>query len=824
MESSILMILALVGLIILNVMGAGSAGASGDTIVFYVSPEGSDDWSGTLDKPNDSGTDGPFATVARARDAVREVIADGMAGDVEVLLRGGEHYIDETLTFDESDSGRDGFEVVYKAYPGEKPVLYAGRAITGWEPYEGDIYKAQVDEGWVFHTLAENGVRSVKARYPNEGYNQARPYLPDDESYQRFSFDPADFPEVADPSGLQVFIWPGGPHGHWNWFTDLIPVASVDEEKNVITLEERARYIIGAGGSRYYVQGAMELLDHPGEFFLDEETSTLYYWPRETPIDDQTITAPVTKRAVGFTGSSPDAPVHDIRFEGIEVAGTDFQKTFIRQHSDHGENQYPGEDGAIYLENAERIAITGCHIHNTGMHGVYLNRWAQENVISNNLIEDIGFSGVLLNHDWISTDLVNKANTVTNNYIHHTGRLVGHGTGIQIVQSAENTITHNLIHNTSRYAISLKAPRPGTLRGKVVLGIRVTEDNVSDFILTRNNLIAFNDMSRANMDSQDTGVIESWGVAYPGNVIDNNRIHNSDIPFSFGFGVYMDDASDGYIITNNIIHDLQRNETEGTLGGTFMIKGIGNRIENNIAAINAAEALIRTFAMADEANRELIFERNIAYQSGDIVYLFTNWADDRFTSADYNLFYNFGNRYRIIIQQRESYPHANPPFNLKRWVEILDGKYDQHSIVDEKPAFMDAEARDFRLRYDSPAHDLGFEEIDGASMGLTAGFPYADLSEPLNRLFISSDTDAHSATVRLAQGESAQLWLMARTVTGYVADLTDAEIAFISADETVASVDDSGAVTAKAPGVAEITASATQDGVTVETSVFVVVE
>ena len=40
---------------------------------FYVSPQGSDAWSGTLAEPNAQGTDRPFATLERARDAVRDL-------------------------------------------------------------------------------------------------------------------------------------------------------------------------------------------------------------------------------------------------------------------------------------------------------------------------------------------------------------------------------------------------------------------------------------------------------------------------------------------------------------------------------------------------------------------------------------------------------------------------------------------------------------------------------------------------------------------------------------------------------------------------------
>ena len=40
---------------------------------FYVSPSGNDKWSGKISGPTRSLRDGPFRTLARARDAVREL-------------------------------------------------------------------------------------------------------------------------------------------------------------------------------------------------------------------------------------------------------------------------------------------------------------------------------------------------------------------------------------------------------------------------------------------------------------------------------------------------------------------------------------------------------------------------------------------------------------------------------------------------------------------------------------------------------------------------------------------------------------------------------
>jgi hypothetical protein len=45
----------------------------------YVSPNGNDSWSGRLASPNRTRTDGPFATLERARDAIRALKRAGQA-------------------------------------------------------------------------------------------------------------------------------------------------------------------------------------------------------------------------------------------------------------------------------------------------------------------------------------------------------------------------------------------------------------------------------------------------------------------------------------------------------------------------------------------------------------------------------------------------------------------------------------------------------------------------------------------------------------------------------------------------------------------------
>lgn len=94
-----------------------------ETISLYVSPTGSDSNHGT--SPANA-----FKTIEKARDTIRQKkFNQDMQGDVVVYLRGGRYELDDTLVFDNRDSGSNGRYVVYKAYSNEIPVLCGGRRV-----------------------------------------------------------------------------------------------------------------------------------------------------------------------------------------------------------------------------------------------------------------------------------------------------------------------------------------------------------------------------------------------------------------------------------------------------------------------------------------------------------------------------------------------------------------------------------------------------------------------------------------------------------------------------------------------------------------------
>ena len=97
---------------------------------FHVSPSGSD-------ATGVAGTAvAPFASLERARDAIRALTAEQRAGGVTVYLHGGVHRRSTTFVLSAQDSGTESAPIVYAALPGATPILTSTREIPAaqWSP------------------------------------------------------------------------------------------------------------------------------------------------------------------------------------------------------------------------------------------------------------------------------------------------------------------------------------------------------------------------------------------------------------------------------------------------------------------------------------------------------------------------------------------------------------------------------------------------------------------------------------------------------------------------------------------------------------------
>ena len=129
-------------LICLLILTAGALAAPVDV---FVSTSGDDAWSGTLAAPNAGNTDGPFATLARARDEVRRLKAAGkLAQGATVHVRQGTYRLTEPVRLGAEDSGTPGAPVVWRAFEKEPATLAASLPVTGFGPWKGEILVADL--------------------------------------------------------------------------------------------------------------------------------------------------------------------------------------------------------------------------------------------------------------------------------------------------------------------------------------------------------------------------------------------------------------------------------------------------------------------------------------------------------------------------------------------------------------------------------------------------------------------------------------------------------------------------------------------------------
>ena len=658
--------------------------ASAARTILYVATNGRDEWSGRFAEPNSASSDGPFATPSRAQKAVRELVSKGLKGSITVYIREGRYFLSTPLAFGPGDSGTSEHAVTYAAYPGERPALVGGLRLTAWSRYRDAIWECPIPQGAAPRRMFENGTRMPLARTPKTGYLEVlTPVFGQEQTaftYLGYHVH-AEGWDIADAS---VYIWPGH-----NWFSYDKPVASIDAENYTITLGSDEGYPM-TPGNRYFIQNILALLTQAGESQISHSKEKVYCWPTREPIEEQEIVIPVAENVIRIEGSNADAPMRNLHFEGLDLS--------------------IANGDVVHITGAQDCSVRNCLIENGCGSGVAIMGAAERVELYGNLIRHNGYCGVTLEGLSPGQADANHHHVVENNHIHHCGELVGHGAGVYISQSGHNKILHNHIHHMPRYGTTIKGVRYQVLREEVA---GVTWENRHDLLHSRSNLIAYNDIHHVNLDSQDTGAMESWG---PGrdNTYDHNLIHDAgNEVFDLQSGMYLDDATDYFTVTNNIIYGIVGTSTNQTI----YAKGIGNKFSNNILVVGSANiAAISSLFMAEERCDSHEYTHNIIYfetQEGSI-YSFFNWSDDRVSASDYNLFWRPGGDLSIR--------GAPGVVSLEDWRGIFNGKFDQHSIVAD-PLFADANARDYHLKPGSPALKLGFRDINTREIGLKADFP-----------------------------------------------------------------------------------------------------
>ncbi len=313
---------------------------------FHVSPEGSDANPGTIDRP--------FASIQKAADSME-------AGDV-CYLRAGRYHQPTKISGLHGTADRP---ITFQAYPGETATLDGSEAITSeWERHEGSIYRTELDNDiW---QLFVDDKAMTPARWPNAHLEDGtawdmkatwRHVAP--ESTFGHTIDNRPFHELTIKRGEKTYTpLADGVNsetlgdtgldmtgavaimniGSWLTWAQTVEshTAGSDEftysrdfSRSGPPMARAAPNWLGKDEfwntknalreqGHYYLEGKLELLDAPKEWFYDPETRMLYLWapdgrdPAEHEVRGKTQTyalevdnaSHVTLRGLHFFGTT----------------------------------------------------------------------------------------------------------------------------------------------------------------------------------------------------------------------------------------------------------------------------------------------------------------------------------------------------------------------------------------------------------------------------------------------------------------------------------------------------------------------------------------
>lgn len=660
--------------------------AQGQGVVFYVSPKGNDAWSGRLPSPNKAKTDGPFASLRRALDAVRELKRQQggtLKQPVTMNLRGGTYFLTEPVTITPEHSGTKEFPVTIGAYRNEKPVISGGRKIEGWKQVTVNgrkLWAAEIPEvregKWFFRQLWVNRKRAVRARHPNKGYLpvtevlDVTPQTPWHEGQRRFRFREGDLKGWSTVTDAEIVVMN-------RWVESRLPVVSVDEKERIANFGKSTVFKLDVGDP-YYLEHCLEALDEPGEWFLDRKTGTLYYLPH--PDEDMSkaeVIAPVLAQVVRMLGEPlTGSYVEHIAFRDITFAHTEWSLPPDRS----GFSQAAvGVPGALDGEGVRYCVWENCTIAHIGTYGIELARGCHHNKIGGCLITDLGAGGVKIGETAIRGNKEEQTfgNEISDCRIVDGGKIFHSAVGIWIGQSYNNWIAHNEIADLYYTGISIGwtwGYGPSLAGGNLVQSNHVHHIGI-----------------RSNGDGpilSDMGGIYTLGIQQ-GTVIRSNLWHDiAGIRYG-GWGIYFDEGSTGIVAENNIVYNT-------THGGFHQHYGRGNIVRNNIFAYGRDHQIQATRPEQHVRFRfvgNIVIGKSEQWVAGGIDF---NFEFDR------NLYWREGG--------------GAIKFGNLSWDEWRAKGMDKNSLIAD-PLFVAPEKHDFRLKPNSPSFKLGFKPFDLSKVG-----------------------------------------------------------------------------------------------------------
>lgn len=460
---------------------------------FHVSPSGNDSAEGTLTAP--------FKTLEQAQRAVRGV-NKSMKEDINVYLHEGTYQLTSTLRLSNADGGTNGHYVRYMAAPGETPLVTGGIPVNGWALFDAEknIWCAK-DVVGRFRQLYVNGKKAIRARHPNvkpNGDHYFNRLAKVDTTGRAFDVYTDQIKKLENIKKSEIHVMVA-------WADQTLRIDDVKYNGNTCKiipqdpertrLFRRAYPMLGTAFMSnppkqqcYYLENDMSLLDMEGEWYLDEDTNTLYYMPRDgEDMSTANVVAPNIETLIEVKGESTKDKVQNISFSGIVFAHTNY----LRPSNEGFLNLQAGQfavnvvedwrgllksnefmlwhpSAGIEVTNASRVIFEDNIFTQMAATGLDFTSGTNDTRIEGNVFTEIGGSSISVGkfapdslteihkgYNPSDKDEICTRDTVKNNYVHNTTNEIQGGVPILGGYPRYIVIEHNEVSYANYSGISV---------------------------------------------------------------------------------------------------------------------------------------------------------------------------------------------------------------------------------------------------------------------------------------------------------------------------------------------------------------------------------
>lgn len=519
---------------------------------FYVSPDGDD--------KNDGSESSPLATLAGARDAVRNYKTDnGLPdGGIEIVFKAGRYPIMNSVEFLPEDSGEAGKPIVYHAEKGAE-VLFDGGVVLNPEDFvpaadcevksrivnedakkallEIDLAAAgcydlvdkdEYERGSDPYTqyLYVDNIRQQVACWPNSGEYGSNGYRVEETGDQYLEIPEEKYELWKDAEELRYF---GAPEIDWVTIRISEDEVDIDDETKMLVIHGYPH--TPSEYSTVSVFNIPEELDIPGEYFWDTKTNKLYYYPDGDITGKKIVFSQLKEHMILLSGAK------HLTFDGLTFENGRSSAIFsLTGDQNHTDNDF--------------LTINNCVVRCMSTYGIYV--FGNNITVKNSEFTQLGANAIFLRGgDRYNTNYIHINNIVTNNRIHDYAQLFKTDNFGIYTAGMGFTLSHNEIYN---------APHSG---------IHLTSGET---------IIEYNHIHDVCQNTSDAGAIyigRHWD--FTNNIFRYNYIHDVADLYNDGSpcGIYLDDMVSDQHVYGNVLVDIKGCGI-GIGGGKY------NIIENNL--------------------------------------------------------------------------------------------------------------------------------------------------------------------------------------------------------------------------------------------------